>query len=233
LRHKGTNKKWISPTNLIEKCIILHKIADYVQGKFENKDDMTKVRIAILASGSGSNAENIVRFFSTEPNVEIACILSNKSEAKVHERALRLGIPSQTFSRDLLENGEEFARFLREANIDFVVLAGYLLKIPSQVINQYPERIVNIHPALLPKFGGKGMYGAHVHQAVVDAGETESGITVHLVNSNYDEGSILFQAKCAVLTEDGPDDVAAKVHQLEYEFYPKVIADVLKKMFFS
>lgn len=192
---------------------------------------MIPVRLAILASGSGSNAENIIRFFSAEKNMQVGLVLSNKTEAMVHERAQRLGVPSVTLSKEILTDGAAFSQILKKERIDFIVLAGYLLKIPAGLIAEFPNRIVNIHPALLPKYGGKGMYGERVHQAVVEANEPESGITIHLVNENYDEGSIVFQAKCPVLPTDTAEDVAAKVHDLEYKHYPEVIGQLLKKEF--
>lgn len=192
---------------------------------------MIPVRLAILASGSGSNAENIIRYFSVDKNVQIGLILSNKTEALVHQRALRLGVPSITLSKEILTDGSALSQILKNERIDFIVLAGYLLKIPVDLIAAFPNRIVNIHPALLPKFGGKGMYGEKVHQAVVDAKEHESGITIHLVNENYDEGSIVFQARCPVLPSDSAEDVAAKIHDLEYKHYPEVIGQLLKKEF--
>lgn len=192
---------------------------------------MKHVRLAILASGSGSNAEMICRYFSSENRVKIGIIISNKLEAQVHQRAARLGIPSMTISRETLTDGPAFAKILKNERIDFIILAGYLLKIPSELIATFPNRIINIHPALLPKYGGKGMYGHHVHQAVVDAKEHESGITIHMVNENYDEGSIIFQAKCPVYEEDSADDVAEKVHTLEHKHYPEVIGQLLRKEF--
>jgi len=185
--------------------------------------------IAILASGSGSNAENIIRYFRNNENINFSLIISNKVDAYVHERAKNLGIPSYTFSKTDFETGKAL-ELLREKQIDFIVLAGFLLKVPDNLLEAYPERIVNIHPALLPKFGGKGMYGSFVHEAVVAAKEKESGITIHYVNENYDEGQIIFQAKCEVLPTDTPDDVAQKVHILEYDFFPKVIEDILNKL---
>jgi len=231
LRHKGTNKKWNSPTNLLEKCNILHKTTNSVQGKTQIKGIMIPVRLAILASGSGSNAENIIHFFSTEKRVEIGLVISNRSEAQVHQRAERLGVPSFTLPRETLTDGNALSKIFKDRGIDFIILAGYLLKIPEALIHAYPNRIINIHPALLPKYGGKGMYGNHVHQAVVDAKEKESGITIHLVNENYDEGSIVFQAKSPVFAEDSAEDVAARVHELEYRHYPEVIRLLLHKEF--
>lgn len=192
---------------------------------------MLPVRLAIFASGSGSNAENIIRFLSLDKRVEVGLVISNKSEAQVHQRARQLGVPSVTLTRETLTDGVKMIGILEEERIDFLVLAGYLVRIPAELVHAFPNRIVNIHPALLPKYGGKGMYGIHVHQAIVDAKDSESGITIHLVNENYDEGSVIFQARCAVLPNDSANDVAAKVHELEYAYYPKVIFEVLKKEF--
>lgn len=202
-----------------------------MQGETQYKENMRPVRLAIFASGSGSNAETIIHFFSSENRLEVGIIISNRPEAQVHQRAARLGIVSLTLSRETLTDGQALVQILKNKGIDFIILAGYLLKIPAELISAFPNRIVNIHPALLPKFGGKGMYGNNVHQAVVDAKEKESGITIHLVNENYDEGSIVFQAKCPVFSEDSAEDVAAKVHTLEYRHYPEVIGQLLQKEF--
>lgn len=185
-------------------------------------------KIALFASGSGSNAENIIRFFSESPVFEFPVIISNKSDAFVHERAKKLQIPSFTFSREDFSTGDKILEFLKTYDIDCIVLAGFLLKVPEVLIKAFPDKIINIHPALLPKYGGKGMYGHHVHEAVAASGDTESGITIHYVNSNYDEGSIVFQAKCPVLPTDTADMIADKVHALEYEYFPKVIEDIWK-----
>lgn len=185
--------------------------------------------VAILASGSGSNAENIIKHFSGSKDVHIPFVLCNKKDAFVHERAKSLGVKSMTFSKNELENGE-ILNLLKRENIDFIVLAGFLLKIPAEWVEAFQNRIVNIHPALLPKFGGKGMYGMRVHEAVVANGEKESGITIHYVNEVYDSGAIIFQAKCDVLPTDSPEDVANKVHALEYEHFPRVIEEVLNKL---
>jgi phosphoribosylglycinamide formyltransferase-1 len=182
--------------------------------------------IALFASGSGSNVENIIRYFRDDMHLNFPLIISNKQDAYVHERAKKLQIPSFFYKKDCFENGEVLA-FLLENKIDFIVLAGFLLKIPDIIIRAYPYKILNIHPALLPKFGGKGMYGSHVHEAVVANRETESGITIHYVNENYDEGQIVFQAKCEVLPTDTPEDVAVKVHELEYRYFPEVIKKII------
>lgn len=183
-------------------------------------------KIAVFASGSGSNAENIVRYFHDDPNVNIDVIVSNRIDAFVHERAKNLGVESVTFSKDDICNTHKVVDYLRDRGIDFIVLAGFLLKIPQNLLDAYPNRIINIHPALLPKYGGKGMYGDNVHKAVVAAGEKESGITIHYVNENYDEGNIIFQAKCTVSPSDTYEDVAKKVHELEYIHFPEVIEGV-------
>lgn len=181
------------------------------------------LKIAIFASGSGSNAENIINFFTHDADFEFPLIISNKKDAFIHERAKKLLIPTFTFSRQDFSTGESIFALLQRFEIDYIILAGFLLKVPQILVDKFPNKIVNIHPALLPKFGGKGMYGQYVHQAVVDAGDNESGITIHYVNSNYDEGSIIFQARCAVLPTDTADVVAEKVHALEYEHFPQII----------
>lgn len=183
-------------------------------------------RLAILASGSGSNAEKILEFFQKSDKAQIALIASNKPNAYVLERAKKFNVPSFTFSKKELEEGFLLDK-LQAEKIDWVILAGFLLKIPAELIRAFPDRMVNIHPALLPKYGGKGMYGAHVHQAVKDAGETETGITIHLVNENYDEGKIIFQAATQVRPEDSPEDIAEKVHALEHRYFPEVIESLL------
>lgn len=188
------------------------------------------VLLALFASGSGSNAEQIARYFHQRDDVKIALILSNKSDAPVHARAKRLGIPSVTFSKDAFDKGLEVLDILRQYQIDFIVLAGFLLKVSQPLLDAYPRRIINIHPALLPLYGGKGMYGDRVHRAVVEAGEKESGITIHYVNEHYDEGDIIFQARCELLPGDSPEEVARKVHALEYAHFPEVIDSLVKKL---
>jgi len=185
-----------------------------------------KKRIALFASGSGSNVENIIQYFADNSELEFPAVISNRPDAPVHERVKKYNIPSYYFKKSDFENGEVL-KFLQEKSIDFIVLAGFLLKVPDNLLKAYPGRIINIHPALLPKFGGKGMYGSHVHEAVVASGEKETGVTIHYVNENYDEGQIVFQAKCPVLPTDSPEDVAAKVHALEYAYFPKVIGEVI------
>jgi len=185
------------------------------------------IRLAIFASGNGGNAENITRYFSENPEIKPVIFVSNKKEAFVHERARNLGIPSYTFSKNEFDEGTPVVQKLREYEIDFVVLAGFLLKISQPILDALPDRIVNIHPALLPKFGGRGMYGNHVHRAVVEAGERESGITIHYVNENYDEGNIIFQAKCEILASDTSENVARKVSELEHRHFPRIIEKIV------
>ena len=183
--------------------------------------------IAIFGSGSGTNAENIIRYFAKSNRIRVVVVLSNKKEAGIHERATRLSVPSFTFSFAEFKDGGAILVKLAEYHVNFIVLAGFLPLVSPVVIDAYPNRIINIHPALLPKFGGKGMYGAHVHEAIVAAKETQTGITVHYVNERYDEGTVIFQAVCPVLPDDTADDVAAKVHALEYEHFPRVIENLL------
>ena len=187
---------------------------------------MTK-RIAIFASGSGSNAENIHQYFTSNNDVEIVAILTNNPNAKVIERANRLNIDCKVFDRTSFYNTSEIVDYLKAKQIDLVILAGFLWMIPENLIKAYPNKIINIHPALLPKYGGKGMYGDNVHKAVVENKEAESGITIHFVNEKYDEGEIIYQAKCTILPTDNYEDLANKIHALEYEHFPKIIDKVL------
>lgn len=189
------------------------------------------VRIAIFASGNGSNAENIIRYFKNHPSIEVGLVVSNNPHAYVHERAKGLGIDSFTFAKAEFEDGYSVLELLKRYTIDFIVLAGFMLKIPRSLLDAFPDKIVNIHPALLPKHGGKGMYGDRVHRAVIESGETESGISVHYINGNYDEGDIIFQATCLLSSDDTYREVAEKVHKLEYEFYPVVIEKVITRSF--
>ena len=182
--------------------------------------------LAILASGSGTNAEEIIKYFQTSSKGRVVLVASNKKEAFVLQRAKKFQVPSYIFNKASLESGE-LAQKLNEHKVDLVVLAGFLLKIPESLIQAFPDRIVNIHPALLPKFGGKGMYGAKVHEAVKEAGDQETGITIHLVNQNYDEGKIIFQAAVSINPEDSPETIGQKVHQLEHKYFPNVIESLL------
>jgi len=185
--------------------------------------------VAIFASGSGTNAENIIRYFSNSETVKVPVVLSNNTKVGVHDRVNKLGVPSFVFTRDQFVEATPVIEKLKEYEIDFIVLAGFMNKISANLLAAFPDRIINIHPALLPKHGGKGMYGMHVHNAVIEAGDTESGITIHYINENYDEGDVIFQASCPVEAGDTPDMLASKVHALEYLHYPRVIEEVLTK----
>jgi len=186
-------------------------------------------RIALFASGSGTNAQNIIEYFSENENVVIDSVWSNNPAAFVLERAKEFSVDTVIFTKDEFRNTNKVVDELKKRKIELVVLAGFLWLIPSNLVQNF--KIINIHPALLPKYGGKGMYGMNVHQAVVDNNEIESGISIHFVNEKYDEGKIIFQARCKVLPTDSADDVAAKVHLLEYRHFPEVIEKVLKEEF--
>ncbi|NJB36970.1 phosphoribosylglycinamide formyltransferase [Croceivirga sp. JEA036] len=186
-------------------------------------------QLVLFASGSGSNVENIFQYFKNDSNVNIQCVLTNNKDAKVIERCQRLKIPVLYFNRMAFSKTEIVLNTLKAFNPDLIVLAGFLWKIPESFVHAFPNKIINIHPALLPKYGGKGMYGAHVHHAVKENNETETGITIHYVNEYYDDGAIIHQAKTTLTVEDTPNSIAEKVHSLEYEFFPKVIADILLK----
>ena len=186
---------------------------------------MKQHRIAIFASGNGSNAENIVKHSEDVESIVVKSIFTNNLQAGVIERAKRLEIPFSTFSKKELSESS-FVNSLLE-NYDYIILAGFLLLVPSILIKHFRNRIINLHPSLLPKFGGKGMYGMNVHEAVVQAGEKESGITIHLVNEEYDKGRVLFQAKLDIPQNETAENLASKIHQLEYEYFPKVIFDYI------
>lgn len=186
-------------------------------------------RIVILASGSGTNAENITHFFQAGNYARVTAILTNKKTAKVLERANHLGVAGIFLNKTAFLDAETITQILQALKPDLIVLAGFLWKIPAPLIQSFPNKIINIHPALLPKYGGKGMYGDHVHRAVKENNEAETGITIHYVNENYDEGAIIHQSKTTLEPSDDIDTIAQKVHQLEYEHYPKVIEQVLKE----
>ena len=186
-------------------------------------------RVVIFASGSGSNAENLIRFFQNKDNAAVVQVLTNNPRAKVIERCKNLNISCLSFNRTAFYTTNDILKILKGQSPDLIVLAGFLWKFPESILNEFPNKVINIHPALLPKFGGKGMFGMHVHEAVVSQKETETGITIHYVNENYDEGAIIFQAKCEVLASDSAKDVAAKIHELEMKYFPEVVEDFLNK----
>ena len=186
--------------------------------------------IAVLASGNGTNAENIIRYFQDSESVHIGLVLTNRETAFVMERARCLNVPSVYIPKEEWKEGMSVLALLRDRKIDFIVLAGFLARVPDCILHAYPNQIINLHPSLLPKFGGKGMYGDRVHEAVVAAGETETGITIHYLNEHFDEGEVIVQYRCPVLPQDTAEDVAKKVHALEYEYYPQVIERLLSEM---
>ena len=189
--------------------------------------------IVIFASGAGTNAENIIRYFSNEKKAKVSLVLSNKPQAKVLVRAAALGVDSVFFDRRQFYETGEVQLMLRERKTDLIVLAGFLWLVPQPIIDEYRGRIINIHPALLPLFGGMGMYGERVHRAVLAAGCKESGITIHYVNEEYDSGDIIFQARCPVLPDDDTDALASRVHELEYRHYPEVISKIIDELPFQ
>jgi phosphoribosylglycinamide formyltransferase 1 len=187
-------------------------------------------KIAIFASGSGTNAENIIKYFSNKKSARVVLVLSNKPEAYVLKRAEALNINTGFFDRNDFYRSDTVLNRLILSDIDFIVLAGFLWLVPDNILKRFENRIINIHPALLPEYGGKGMYGEKVHSSVIANHETESGITIHYVNQHYDDGSIIFQAKCKVEASDTADSIAVKVHALEYEHFPVVIEDIILKL---
>ena len=187
-----------------------------------------KKRIVIFASGSGTNTENIIKYFQRTQFAEVVLVLSNKKDAKVLERAEKLAVKAVSFTKDALFAESGVLKSLKEIKPDIIVLAGFLLKFPEIILKEFPNMVINIHPALLPKYGGKGMYGNFVHQAVLKNREVETGITIHYVNENYDEGAIISQKKIKLSENDSVEMIAEKVHQLEHEWFPKIIEEVLR-----
>jgi phosphoribosylglycinamide formyltransferase 1 len=181
------------------------------------------IRLAILASGSGTNAANIIQYFKGHPGIDVAVVVSNRSDAYVLERAQKAGLPAVVIPAEKWNNEAYVSTILNKHHIGYIVLAGFLLKIPDWMVSSYTGRIINIHPALLPSFGGKGMYGMHVHRAVLASGAKQSGISIHLVNEHYDEGKILFQASIDIHPGESPESLATRIHQLEYRHYPREI----------
>lgn len=186
-------------------------------------------RICILVSGNGTNSENIIRYFQGNGKAEIAFVLSNRPDAYALTRAKNLGVKTYVMSKAEFNDKEKLLGLMAKEHVDFIVLAGFLLLIPEFLIDAYDHKMINIHPALLPKYGGKGMYGHHVHEAVKASGDTETGMTVHWVSREYDAGEIIVQYKTAISPDDTADDIAAKEHELEMKYFPKVIDDIINK----
>ena len=190
-------------------------------------------RIVIFASGSGTNAENLIKFFQNSDNASVIQVLTNNPYAKVLDRCKTLKVSALSFNRVAFSKTDDVLNILRNSQPDLIILAGFLWKFPEFILNEFENKVINIHPALLPKYGGKGMYGMHVHEAVVANKESETGITIHYVNENYDEGAIIFQTKCKVLPTDSAEDVASKIHELEMEHFPKVVEQLLTSQNFN
>ena len=186
-------------------------------------------RIVIFASGNGTNAENLIKFFHNRENASVIQVLTNNPHAKVLDRAKKLNLSALSFNKIAFTKTNDVLDILKSAKPDLIVLAGFLWKFPEHILNVFPNKVINIHPALLPKYGGKGMYGMHVHEAVVSNKEKNTGITIHYVNEHYDEGAIIFQAKCDVNSNDTAEDVANKIHELEMEHFPKVVEQLLNE----
>ncbi len=186
-------------------------------------------RIVIFASGSGSNAENLIKFFHNRDNASVIQVLTNNPRAKVLDRCKKLKISTLAFNKIAFTETEDVLNILKASQPDLIVLAGFLWKFPEHILNEFPNKVINVHPALLPSYGGKGMYGMHVHRAVVANNETKTGITIHYVNEHYDEGAVIFQAKCDVAASDSAEDVAAKIHELEMTHFPKVVEKLLNE----
>jgi phosphoribosylglycinamide formyltransferase-1 len=204
-------------------CLVLVNLAEIL-------DKILTHKVAIFASGSGSNAQKIIEYFSGRKDIEIALVLTNNAKAKIVERADNLNIPCVIFNKIDFFESDSVIKKLQECKINFIVLAGFLWLVPLNLIKAFPNKIINIHPALLPKYGGKGMYGNHIHKAIVENKETETGISIHEVNEHFDEGKIIFQAKCIIDSNDTPEMVAEKVHELEHEHYPKIIEKYLLQL---
>lgn len=183
--------------------------------------------IAILVSGSGTNCENIIRYFQDSDQVSVSLVISSRADAYALVRASKLGVPTQVMSKSEFSDESLLMPLLRQYQVDFIVLAGFLLMVPDFLLSAYPQKMVNIHPSLLPKYGGKGMWGHHVHEAVKAAGDTETGITIHWVSEICDGGEIIAQYHTPLSPDDTPDDIAAKVHMLEQQYYPKVIEEII------
>ena len=186
--------------------------------------------IAIFVSGSGSNCENIIKYFSSSADIHVSLVISNKADAYALVRAKKLNVPSVVISRKELQQEEIVMPLLQQYDIHFIVLAGFLVMIPDYLIQTYDRRMINLHPALLPKYGGKGMWGHHVHEAIKEAGETETGMTVHYVSNVCDGGEVIVQFSTPLSPDDTADDIAAKEHELEMKYFPKVIEDVIRKL---
>ena len=186
-------------------------------------------RIVIFASGSGTNAENIIEFFQNRKHASVIQVLTNNPRAKVLDRAKNQGVSALSFNKIAFTKTEDVLNVLKSSKPDLIILAGFLWKFPETILKVFPNKVINVHPALLPKYGGKGMYGMHVHEAIVNNNETETGITIHYVNEYYDEGSIIFQVSCELSAADTPEDIALKIRGLEHTNYSKIVEELIEK----
>lgn len=193
------------------------------------KKHLPPKKIVLFASGSGTNAENIIKYFKNSVLAEVIAVFSNKQTAQVLKRAHDLNVKALYFDREAFYDTNDVLHLLEDINPDIIVLAGFLWLFPSKILKKFPNRVINLHPALLPKYGGKGMFGAQVHKSVIENKEKNTGITIHYVNENYDDGNIIFQTSIPVGTNETPSGLAAKIHELEYQHFPKVIENILKK----
>ena len=187
-------------------------------------------KLAIFASGSGSNAENICNYFAESSDIEVVLICTNRQDALIVKKASKLKIPVYVFSKSELNYFVDLHNKLQNIEVDVIILAGFLLKLPTIMVDSYPNRIINIHPSLLPKYGGKGMYGSNIHKAVIENKEIESGISIHFVNQNYDEGKIILQVKCAISLNETVETLIHKIHKLEHNYFPSAIEEIIKKL---
>ena len=188
-------------------------------------------KLAIFASGSGSNAENICNYFAESSDIKVVLICTNREDAFIVKRANKLNIPVYIFSKSELNNFVDLHKKLQNIEVDVIILAGFLLKLPTIMVDNYPNRIINIHPSLLPKYGGKGMYGSNIHKAVIKNKELESGISIHFVNQNYDEGKIILQKKCSISANESVETLIHKIHKLEHNYFPIAIEKTIKKLY--
>ncbi|MCM8569746.1 phosphoribosylglycinamide formyltransferase [Gramella jeungdoensis] len=189
----------------------------------------TTKKIVIFASGSGTNAENIIKYFQNSDKIEVVAVLSNRRSAGALKKAHRLNVKALLFDKEALYYSHEVLNVLKDIDPDLIVLAGFLWLMPTNILEEFPNRVINIHPALLPKYGGKGMYGSRVHEAVIEKQEKESGITIHYVNPKYDEGQVIFQNTVSIEENDTPESLAEKIHELEYKHFPEVIQQLLEE----
>ena len=224
---------WKYEKKLLQKLKILKKDRESQESRGGSQESGEVKRIAIFASGAGTNAENIINYFRNHQSTNVSLIVCNTPDAGVLKIAESNQISTLNIEREKFFKGGGYVDELKKAEIDFIVLAGFLWKVPQVLIEAYRNRIVNIHPALLPKYGGKGMYGAKVHESVIAAGDKESGITIHYVDEHYDNGDEIFKAKCSVELSDTPESLAKKIHEMEYEHFPKVIEASVEKTFWS